>query len=163
MKFVGFREYQIKGNWSLRFKCLFLPFAHLGAKLILVPGTSLSRIKYWLNEYPIVLQNIQASNKQITNKQFYDKSKYDTEDFFSNQQTTLSLFFETCPEKEEWFHKYVYRLTLVFDHYVFYYLLLDYRLFYAKIMTRTITLIVFKQAHHLPIRSLIVVQIRKLE
>ncbi|CAF0783760.1 unnamed protein product [Adineta ricciae] len=88
MKFVGFREYKIKG-----------------AKLILVPGTPLSRIKYWLNEYPIVLQNIEISNKQITNKQFYDKSKYDTDDFFNNSQTTLSLFFETCPEKEDWFHK----------------------------------------------------------
>lgn len=66
---------------------------------------ALNRKKYWLNEYPIVLQNVQISNKHITNKQFYDKSKFDTEDFFNNSQTILSIFFETCPDKEDWFHR----------------------------------------------------------
>jgi hypothetical protein len=65
----------------------------------------MNRKKYWLNEYPIVLQNTQISNKQITNKQFYEKSKFDTEEFFNNSQTTISLFFETGPEKEEWFYR----------------------------------------------------------
>ncbi|UJR09422.1 hypothetical protein I4U23_013663 [Adineta vaga] len=88
MKLIGFREYKIKG-----------------ANLILVPETTLTRIKYWLNEYPIVLQNIQILNKQILNKQYYEKSKFDTDDFFNNTHTTISLFFETCPEKEDWFHK----------------------------------------------------------
>ncbi|CAF1302777.1 unnamed protein product [Adineta steineri] len=88
IKFVGFREYTIKG-----------------ANLILVPEATLTRIKYWLNEYPIVLQNLQISNKQIVNKQFYEKSKFDANDFFNNSHTTISLFFETGPDKEDWFHK----------------------------------------------------------
>ncbi len=65
----------------------------------------MNRKKYWLNEYPIVLENIQLLNKQITNKQFYDKPKFDMEEFFNNSQTTLSLFFETGPDKEEWFYR----------------------------------------------------------
>ncbi|CAF4057162.1 unnamed protein product [Adineta steineri] len=88
IKFVGFREYTIKG-----------------ANLILVPEATLTRIKYWLNEYPIVLQNLQISNKQIVNKQFYEKSKFDANDFFNNSHTTISLFFETDPDKEDWFYK----------------------------------------------------------
>ena len=77
----------------------------LDTKLILVPEGTLNRKKYWLNEYPIVLQNVHILNKQITNKHFYEKSKFDTEEFFNNSQATLSLFFETCPDKEDWFHR----------------------------------------------------------
>jgi hypothetical protein len=73
--------------------------------LTLVPEATLTRIKYWLNEYPIVVQNLQVSDKQIINKQFYEKSKFIADDFFNNSQTTLSLFFETGPDKEDWFHK----------------------------------------------------------
>ena len=40
----------------------------IDAKLILVPESTLTRIKYWLNEYPIVLQNVEILDKQITNK-----------------------------------------------------------------------------------------------
>lgn len=70
-----------------------------------MPEATLTRIKYWLNEYPIMIQNLQLLDKQIVNKQSYEKSKFDTDDFFKNPQTTLSLFFETGPDKEEWFHK----------------------------------------------------------
>jgi hypothetical protein len=73
--------------------------------LTLVPEATLTRIKYWLNEYPIVVQNLQVSDKQIINKQFYEKSKFIADDFFNNSQTTLSLFFETGPDKEDCFHK----------------------------------------------------------
>lgn len=78
----------------------------LDTKFLLVPESTLTRIKYWLNEYPIVIQNLQIIDKQIANKQYYDKSKFDTDDFFNNTQTTISLFFETCPDKEDWFYKY---------------------------------------------------------
>ena len=73
--------------------------------MILVPEATLTRIKYWLNEYPIVIQNLQLLDKQIHSKQNLEKSKFDTEDFFNNSQTTLSVFFDTGPEKEDWFHK----------------------------------------------------------
>lgn len=88
MKFVGFREYLVKES-----------------TMFLVPDSTLTRIKYWLDEYPIVLQNLQLLDKQILNKQSFDRSKLDVDDFFNNPQTTISLFFETCPEKEHWFHK----------------------------------------------------------
>ncbi|CAF3616472.1 unnamed protein product [Rotaria sordida] len=39
------------------------------------------------------------------NKQQLEKSKLDTNDFFKNNATTLSIWFETSPQKEEWFHK----------------------------------------------------------
>ncbi|CAF4996006.1 unnamed protein product, partial [Rotaria sp. Silwood1] len=78
------------------------------AKLILVPEATLSRIKYWVNDYPIVIQNIQILNKEITNKQNYEKSKFDTDEFFNNSQTTLSIFFDTCPDKEDWFYKLLF-------------------------------------------------------
>ncbi len=81
-------------------------FFILETKLILVPEATLTRIKYWLNEYPIVLQDVGILNKQITNKQYYEKSKFDSDEFFNNSQTILSLFFETGPDKEDWFHKY---------------------------------------------------------
>jgi hypothetical protein len=77
----------------------------LEANLTLVPQSTLTRIKYWLNEYPIVLHNLQILDKQIINKQSYDRSKFDTDDFFNNTQTSLNLFFETGPDKENWFHK----------------------------------------------------------
>lgn len=89
-------------------------FSNLDAKLILVPEGNLSRIKYWLNEYPIVIQNVRCSDKQINNKQSYEKSKLDTEEFFNNSQTTLSLFFETCPDKEDWFYRYAFIKTKIF-------------------------------------------------
>ncbi|CAF1014628.1 unnamed protein product [Didymodactylos carnosus] len=88
IKFVGYREYLIKE-----------------ANLILVPEATLTRIKYWLCEYPIVVQNLQILDKQIFSKQNLEKSKFDTDDFFDNPSTTLSIFFETGPEKEDWFHK----------------------------------------------------------
>ncbi|CAF1252034.1 unnamed protein product [Rotaria sordida] len=91
IRFVGHREYLIKD-----------------AKLILVPEATLSRIKYWVNDYPIVIQNTEILNKEITNKQNYEKSKFDVEEFFNNSQTTLSIFFETCPDKEDWFYKLLF-------------------------------------------------------
>jgi hypothetical protein len=101
------------------------------ANLILVPEATLTRVKYWLNEYPIVLQNLHILNKQIINKQFYEKSKFDTDDFFNNSHTAISLFFETGPDKEDWFHKYVYFLISLFHLFLFQYL--DYHLFYVKV------------------------------
>ncbi|CAF0984973.1 unnamed protein product [Rotaria sordida] len=88
IKFIGYREYLIKE-----------------ARLILVPEATLTRAKYWMNEYPIVIQNLQILDKQIYNKQQFEKSKLDTNDFFTNTATTLSIWFETSPQKEEWFHK----------------------------------------------------------
>ncbi|CAF3002092.1 unnamed protein product [Rotaria sp. Silwood2] len=91
IRFVGHREYLIKD-----------------AKLILVPEATLSRVKYWVNEYPIVIKNAEILNKEITNKQNYEKSKSVAEEFFNNSQTTLSIFFETCPDKEDWFYKLLF-------------------------------------------------------
>jgi hypothetical protein len=71
---------------------------------MLVPEATLTRIKYWLNDYPIVVENLSLMNKQVADKQFLDKSRADVDEFFNNRQTTLSLFFETGPEKEQWFH-----------------------------------------------------------
>jgi hypothetical protein len=81
-------------------------FIILDAKLFLVPEITLTRIKYWLNEYPIVIEDLQVLPKCILSNMNLDKSSFDTGTFFDNQQTTLSLFFETGPEKENWFHKY---------------------------------------------------------
>lgn len=78
---------------------------HLDARASLVPEHTLTRVKYWLNEYPIVLQNIEISDRQIFNKDLIGKSS--NEEFFHNSQTTISLFFETCPDKEDWFHRFV--------------------------------------------------------
>lgn len=75
------------------------------AKLILVPEATLTRIKYWLNEYPIVITDLQVLPKKIYSEENFDRSTFDTDDFFNNSQTSLSLFFETGPEKEDWFHK----------------------------------------------------------
>ncbi|UJR29961.1 hypothetical protein I4U23_017508 [Adineta vaga] len=88
MKFIGYREYLVKE-----------------ARMILVPEATLTRAKYWMNEYPIILQDLQILDKQIHNKQQLEKSKLDTNDFFTNTATTLSIWFETSPQKEEWFHK----------------------------------------------------------
>jgi len=76
--------------------------------MILVPEATLTRSKYWMNEYPVVLQNLQILDKQIYRKQQLEKSKLDTNDFFTNTATTLSIWFETCRQKEEWFHMSVF-------------------------------------------------------
>ncbi len=73
--------------------------------MILVPEATLTRAKYWMNDYPIVIQDLQILDKQIHNKQQLEKSKLDTNDFFTNTATILSIWFETCPQKEDWFHK----------------------------------------------------------
>ncbi|CAF0839509.1 unnamed protein product [Rotaria sordida] len=88
IKFIGCREYLIKE-----------------ARMMLVPEVTLTRSKYWMNEYPIVIQDLQILDKQIFSKQQLEKSKLDTNDFFKNNATTLSIWFETSPQKEEWFHK----------------------------------------------------------
>ncbi|CAF2149644.1 unnamed protein product [Rotaria magnacalcarata] len=88
IKFIGCREYLIKE-----------------ARMILVPEATLTRSKYWMNDYPIVIQDLQILDKQIYNKQQLEKSKLDTNDFFNNNATILSIWFETGPQKEEWFHK----------------------------------------------------------
>lgn len=75
------------------------------AQMILVPEATLTRAKYWMNEYPIVIQNLQILDKQIFYKQQVEKSKLDVAEFFTNTATTLSIWFETSPQKEEWFHK----------------------------------------------------------
>lgn len=124
-----------------------------GAKLILVPEATLTRIKYWLNEYPIVLQDLYILNKQIVNKQYYEKSKFDTDDFFSNSHTTISLFFETGPDKEDWFHKYALFAYFTFDHFHY----LDYHSFYAKRLN------VLNQFHQCQIQLLTVFQIHKFQ
>ncbi|CAF1458292.1 unnamed protein product, partial [Didymodactylos carnosus] len=88
VKFIGYREYLVNES-----------------DLLLVPESTLTRAKYWLPEYPLVIQNLQIIDKQIINRQIMDKTKFDTELFFSNPSTCLSLFFQTGPEKEKWFHK----------------------------------------------------------
>ncbi|CAF3683581.1 unnamed protein product [Rotaria socialis] len=75
------------------------------ARMILVPEATLTRSKYWMNDYPIVIKGLQILDKQIYNKQQLEKSKLDTNDFFNNNATILSIWFETGPQKEEWFHK----------------------------------------------------------
>ncbi len=76
--------------------------------MMLVPEATLTRAKYWMNEYPIVIQDLQILDKQIYSKQQLEKSKLvDTNGFFTNTATVLSIWFETCPQKEEWFHKSV--------------------------------------------------------
>ena len=73
--------------------------------MMLVPEATLTRSKYWMNDYPIVIQDLQILDKQIHNKQQLEKSKVDANDFFTNTATVLSIWFETSPQKEEWFHK----------------------------------------------------------
>lgn len=73
--------------------------------MILVPEATLTRAKYWMNDYPIVIQDLQILDKQIHNRQQMEKSKLDTNDFFTNNATILSIWFETSVQKEEWFHK----------------------------------------------------------
>ncbi|CAF0798072.1 unnamed protein product [Adineta steineri] len=88
IKFIGCREYLVKE-----------------ARMILVPEATLTRSKYWMNDYPIVIQNLQILDKQIFNKQQLEKSKAHINDFFTNNATIISIWFETGPQKEEWFHK----------------------------------------------------------
>ncbi|CAF2526768.1 unnamed protein product [Rotaria sp. Silwood2] len=88
VKFIGYREYLIKE-----------------ARMTVVPEATLTRAKYWMNDYPIVIQHLQILDKQIYNIQLLEKSKLDANDFFTNPATTLSIWFETGPQKEEWFHK----------------------------------------------------------
>ena len=75
--------------------------------MILVPELSLTRAKYWMNDYPIVIRDLQVLDKQIYKKSQSDKSKLDANDFFINTATILSIWFETSLQKEEWFHKFV--------------------------------------------------------
>jgi hypothetical protein len=72
---------------------------------MLVPEATMTRIKYWVNEYPIIIQDLQLLNTQIYNEEYKRISKFDTDDFFNNTQTAISLFLETGPGKEDWFHK----------------------------------------------------------
>lgn len=72
---------------------------------MLVPEATLTRIKYWVNEYPIIIQDFEILKSQIYSEDLRAKSKFDTDDFFNNQQTVISLFLETGPDKEDWFHK----------------------------------------------------------
>lgn len=72
---------------------------------MLVPEATLTRIKYWVNEYPIVIQDLEILNEQIYNEEYRLQSKFDTDDFFNNKQTVISLFLDTGPDKEDWFHK----------------------------------------------------------
>ncbi len=76
--------------------------------MILVPEATLTRSKYWMNDYPIVIQDLQILDKQIYSKQQLDKCKLDANNFFTNNATILSIWFETGPQKEEWFHKCVF-------------------------------------------------------
>ncbi|CAF0865565.1 unnamed protein product [Adineta ricciae] len=87
-KFLGYREYLVKE-----------------ARMILVPELTLTRAKYWMNDYPIVIRNLQILDKQIFNKQQIEKAKGLVNDFFTNNATIISIWFETGPQKEEWFHK----------------------------------------------------------
>ena len=107
MKFIGYREYLIKGlNSSFAFSpSTERSFFSLEARMMLVPEATLTRAKYWMNDYPIVIQDLQILDKQIHSKQQLEKSKLDTNDFFTNTATTLSIWFETGVQKEEWFHK----------------------------------------------------------
>lgn len=72
---------------------------------MLVPEATMTRIKYWVNEYPIIIQDLKLIGKKIYNQDALLKSKFDTDDFFNNTQTAISLFLETGPDKEDWFHK----------------------------------------------------------
>jgi hypothetical protein len=72
---------------------------------MLVPEATMTRIKYWVNEYPIIIQDLQLLDTQIYSQEYKTKSKFDTDDFFNNTQTAISLFLETGPDKEDWFHK----------------------------------------------------------
>ncbi|CAF4315509.1 unnamed protein product, partial [Rotaria magnacalcarata] len=88
IRFVGYREYFLKE-----------------ANLMLVPEANMTRIKYWINEYPIIIQDLKILNKQLYSQAHLEKSNFDADDFFNNSQTVISLFLETGPEKENWFHK----------------------------------------------------------
>jgi hypothetical protein len=72
---------------------------------MLVPEATMTRIKYWVNEYPIIIQDLQLLAAEIYSQEYEEKSKFDTDDFFNNNQTAISLFLETGPDKEDWFHK----------------------------------------------------------
>jgi len=81
--------------------------------MILVPEATLTRSKYWMNDYPIVIQDLQILDKQIYSKQQLDKCKFDANNFFTNNATILSIWFETGPQKEEWFHKSVFFVSMI--------------------------------------------------
>ena len=72
---------------------------------MLVPEATMTRIKYWVNEYPIIIQDLKLLSKEVYSQENLGKSKFDTVDFFDNTQTAISLFLETGPAKEDWFHK----------------------------------------------------------
>ncbi|CAF1200450.1 unnamed protein product [Adineta steineri] len=88
VRFVGHREYILNE-----------------ANIMLVPEATMTRIKYWVHEYPIIVQDLKLLGPEIYSHEFAEKSKYDTDDFFNNTQTAISIFFETGPDKEDWFHK----------------------------------------------------------
>ncbi|CAF1297314.1 unnamed protein product [Adineta ricciae] len=88
IRFVGHREYYLNE-----------------AKIMLVPEATMTRIKYWVNEYPIIIQDLKLLSKEVYSQENLGKSKFDTIDFFDNTQTAISLFLETGPAKEDWFHK----------------------------------------------------------
>ena len=73
--------------------------------MILVPELTLTRTKYWINDYPIVLQNLMILDKQIYNKQHAEKFKSEVNEFFTNNSPVISIWFETGQQKEQWFHK----------------------------------------------------------
>ena len=75
------------------------------ANIMLVPEATMTRIKYWVNEYPIIIQDMKILSKEVYSQEYLAKSKFDTVDFFDNTQTAISLFLETGPDKEDWFHK----------------------------------------------------------
>jgi hypothetical protein len=93
----------MSGNGSDRRRQFAVCFSEAG--MILVPEATLTRGKYWMSDYPIVLQDLHVLDKQIHSKQHVDKSKFDANEFFTNNATVVSIWFETGPQKEEWFLK----------------------------------------------------------
>ena len=74
---------------------------------MLVPEATMTRIKYWVNEYPIIIQDLQLLDTQIYSQPLNIKENQNLIPmiFFNNTQTAISLFLETGPDKEDWFHK----------------------------------------------------------
>lgn len=73
--------------------------------MILVPEATLTRAKYWMNEYPIVIDNLQILDKQLVKKQV-DKTKLNVDEFFSNTSQVISIWFDSSVQKEDSFHKF---------------------------------------------------------
>ncbi len=111
--------------------------------MILVPEATLTRAKYWMNEYPIVIENLQILDKQIYSKQQLEKSKLDANDFFTNNATILSIWFETCLQKEHWFHKSVFSYKIYATIVLVY--LIGFHWFYVKEKKTSNELIIFSR------------------